>query len=216
MMGPRLKRQYAHHARRVDDSLTRNPIWRYIAIGSLPRRATPYFPGRSVGDRTDAQGLGRIAAAHTLTGPQTLSLHLPNWITLLAQDPPSESPIFLYELCAAVSVGCNAPSWPLYQHRTCGLCFDNQAAVAALFKGLAPATLGALLFILLWSLESRGPTLWRFEYTNAKSNIADPPSLICSLALEHPCVARVGHFLALFAKNVQIDGRHPPAGHSRE
>ena len=58
-------------------------------------------------------------------------------------------------------------------HRTCVLCVGIQEAVAALAKGSASPTLGALLLSLFWSVAARGATLWRIEYAIAKANDDD-------------------------------------------
>ena len=101
-MGPLIRRQYAQRNYRLDDALTRNLLWRYSAIGNLPPRATPFSANESVWAHTDAKGYGHIAAAHTLNGPKTAPARLPSWLLRLAGGGESESPIFIYELCAAV------------------------------------------------------------------------------------------------------------------
>ena len=53
----------------------------------------------------------------------------------LSSETPNESPIFIYELCAAIHTVCVAIDWPRGVQRACVFCVDSQADVAALVKG---------------------------------------------------------------------------------
>ena len=149
-MGPLIRRQYAQHTHQIDMTLKRNLLWRYCAIGKIPPRITPFAVNGSVGAHTEAQGFGHIAAAHALTGRVTVSLRLPDWLISLAVEDKTESPIFIYELCAAILMACIAITWPRTDPRTCVLCVDNKAALADLVKGGSSSHLGTLLVTLFW------------------------------------------------------------------
>ena len=56
-------------------------------------------------------------------------------------DAEGESPIFLYELCAAILMVFIANQWMGDTPRTCVLCVDNKAAAAALIKGSSSSDL---------------------------------------------------------------------------
>ena len=200
MTGPLIRRQYAQRNYRLDDTLTRNLLWRYSAIGNLPPRATPFSVNESVGAHTDANGYGHIAEAHTLNGPKTVSARLPDWLLRLEGGAESESPISNYELCAAVLTACVALSWRRTAPSTCVLCVDNQAAVAASVKGRPASHLGALLVSLFWSLAALCSTPRRAEYVNAKSNIPDAPSRACSYSIESTCALQKGEFPAVVSE----------------
>ena len=59
----------------------------------------------------------------------------------MAVSAEGESPIFLYEICAAILMVYTANEWCDSTTRTCVLCVDNQAAVAALVKGSSSSDL---------------------------------------------------------------------------
>ena len=191
-MDPLLKRQYGQRRHMVGCSLTRNLLRRYSAVGNIPHRLTPYFAVQSIGAHTDEQGYGHIAAVRTLFGTEKVSLHLPTWFAHLTGESPSESPIFPNERCAAVLMARVALSWPRDQSRSCVLCVDSQAAVAALVKGDSSSPLGTVLVCLFWSIAARGAALWRIEYAEEKSNIADPSPRVCALPTISLCVMQSG------------------------
>ena len=99
----------------------------------------------------------------------------------MAEASEGESPIFLYELCAAVLMVYIENGWGNTKPRTCVLCVDNQADVAALVKGRSTSDLAGVLANLFWDAASRGNTRRRIEYVRAKSNSADDPSRQCAL-----------------------------------
>ena len=93
---------------------------------------------------------------------------------------PDESPISIYELCAAILMACIATEWSRGKHRIGVLCVGNQAALVALVKWSSSSELGTLMAPLFWSCLARGNALWWIEYVHTKSNVADAPSRDCS------------------------------------
>ena len=154
MTGPLIARQYRQRGHTLTPELTRNLLWRYIALGSLPPRITPFVYISPVGAHTDAQGFGHIAAAYKGSRTNTVSAHLPTWFLKMITDIPGESPIFTYELCAAILMVCGSLDWPRNQPRTCVLCVDNKASVAALVKGSSKSKIGSLLTTFFWKLAA--------------------------------------------------------------
>ena len=193
MMGPLIARQYRQRGHTLTAELTRNLMWRYIALGNLPPRVTPFVSQSPVGAHTDAQGHGHIAAVYKNRHTNTASLHLPPWFTDLVSTTPGESPIFTYELCAAILMVCISLDWPTNSHRTCVLCVDNQAAVAALVKGSSTSPIGTMLATLCWTLAARGTAMWRIDYVRAESNHADRPSRECDAPHGSTCSRSFGH-----------------------
>ena len=102
----------------------------------------------------------------------------------MAELAEGESPIFLYELCAAILMVYVANEWNDATPRTCVLCVDNQAAVAALIKGSSSSDLAGVLVNLFWNVAARGNTRRWIEYVNTKSNTADYPSRLCAMPAE--------------------------------
>ena len=90
--------------------------------------------------------------------------------------------------------------WPRIKHRTCVLCVDNQAAVAALVKGSSASELGSLLTTLFWNLVAQGATTWWIEYVHAKSNYADHPSRLCPANKATTCATSIGDCPTAFRK----------------
>ena len=101
----------------------------------------------------------------------------------MTNELEGESPIFIFELAAAVLAACLVITQNDGVARTCVLCVDNKAALAALIKGSSSSELGAILVNVFWSVASRCPVLWRFEYVNTKANAEDPPSRDCNAPL---------------------------------
>ena len=112
---------------------------------NLPPRVTPFLFDGPVGAHTDAQGRGHIAAVYTGETKTVVSLHPPSWFVDMVKNIPGESPIFIFELCDAILLERLSLKWPRSKKRTCVLCVDNQAAVAALVKGSSSSALGTLL-----------------------------------------------------------------------
>ena len=179
MMGPLIRRQYGTHATTLSPILKRNLLWWFNAIGSLPARSIPLRLGSPVGAHSEAQGFGHIAARSLLPEDITVSLHLPTWLIDMTIGLEEESPIFIFELAAAILAACLAILRNDGNTRTCVLCIDNKAALAALIKGPSSSELGAILVNLFWSMAARCPVLWWFEYVNTKANASDPPSRVC-------------------------------------
>ena len=102
MMGPLIERQYRQLGHTLTPALTRNLVWRYSSLGRLPKRITPFIYNSPIGAHTDAQGLGHIAAVYKGSVTNTVSVHLPAWCLNLVNESPGESPIFAYELRAAI------------------------------------------------------------------------------------------------------------------
>ena len=132
--------------------------------------------GNPVGTHSDAQEFGYIAAMALLPSDITASLHLPSWFVDMTFDLETESPIFIFELTAAILAACLVILQNDGEARSCVLCVDNKAALDAPVKGSPSSELGAILVNLFWSLAPRCPVIWRFEYANKKANAADPPS----------------------------------------
>ena len=86
-----------------------------------------------------------------------------------------DSPIFTYELCAAILKGCIANRRRGETARTCVLCFDSKAAVSALVKGSSPSDLSGVLVTLFWNVASRGTTRRWVGYADTRPNYADFP-----------------------------------------
>ena len=197
MMGPLIARQYRQRGHKLTVDLTRNLLWRYSALGNLPPRVTPFLFLSPVGAHTDAQGFGHIAAVY-MNQTTEVALHLPSWFTKLVSETPVESPIFIYELCAAILMVCVSLTWPADTHRTCVLCVDNKAAVAALAKGSSSSSMGSMLATLFWTLAARGSTLRWIEYVHAKSNRTDFPSRERGAPDGRKCARSVGQCPAAF------------------
>ena len=121
-----------------------------------------------------------------------VSTHLPNWLTLMFNEIPGESPIFIFELCDAILMVCLVLDWPNDKQRTCVLSVDNQAAVAATVKGSPSSTSGTLMASLFWNLAARWSKIWRIEYVHAKSNHADASSRWCTSSCESERNRRTG------------------------
>ena len=117
-MWPLIARKYRQRGHKLTTELTRNLAWRYSALWDLPPRVTPFAIPQPVGAHTDAQGHGHIAAVYTGRANTTVSLHLPDWLLELVRVAPGESPIFIYELRAAVLMVCIALEWPRQTHQT--------------------------------------------------------------------------------------------------
>ena len=186
MMGQLIARQYYERTQTITHNLRRSLVWWLSALGNLsPRRANLYFE-KPVGAHTDAQGLGHVAAVFTTNGRTAVSTHLPQWFLDWIEKLPGESPIFIYELCAAVLLAYCAREWRGIS-RTCVVCIDNKAAVATLVKGSSTSPIGTLLANLFWTVATQGNTTWWIEYVHTKSNIADQPSRQRTRTAGKPC-----------------------------
>ena len=128
-----------------------------------------------------------------------VSPHLPSWFIDMVNNRPGESPIFIFELCAAVLMARLALEWTSDKQRTCVLCVGNQGAVAALVKGSSSSALGTLLASLFWNLSEKGPILWRIEYVHTKSNDADAPSRWCTSNFGESCAHHSGDVPTAFS-----------------
>ena len=123
---------------------------------------------------------GHIAVVHTGETKTAASTRLPSWFIVMVNNIPGDSPIFIFELRAAILMACIVLQWPNDKQRTCVLCVDKQAAVAALVKGSSSSTLGTPMAPLCWNIAAPGGTLWWIEYVREKSNDADSPSRRCN------------------------------------
>ena len=184
MMGPLIKRQYSSRGGRLSPEPRRNLAWWYSALGKLAPRTAPFEQLRPVGAHTDAQGRGRVSAVYYGNRRAAAHAHLLERLSAMAVDAEGESPIFLYELCAAILLVYIANGWMGATPRTRVLCVDNQAAVAARIKGISPPDLAGSLVNLFWNVAARGNTRWRVEYVDAKSSSSDSPSRQCKLPTE--------------------------------
>ena len=102
---------------------------------NLPPRVTQFLFDYPAGTHTDAQGRGHIAAVRPGETKTAASTRLSSWFIVMVNNIPGESPIVIFELCAAILMACIALQWPNGKHRTFVLRGDNQAAVAAFVKG---------------------------------------------------------------------------------
>ena len=209
MMGPLIRRQYGVHAEKLTPSLQRNLLWRFNAIGVLPARSIPLKLGTPVGAHSDAQGFGRITARALLPNDVAVSLHLPSWFVDMTFDIEKESPIFISELTAAILAAFLVILQKDGEARSCALCVDNKAALAALIKGSSSSDLGEILANLYWRLAARRPVIWWFEYVNTKANAADPPSRSRDAPLGVLRNRTSGPVLPEFSRIFPIVGRHP-------
>ena len=199
MMGQLISRQYYERNPVLGTKLRRCLVWWYSALGNLKPRRVDLYPNKPVGAHTDAQGLGHIAAVFTTFGRTTVSTNLPDWFLSWINENSDESPIFIYELCAAILVAFCALDWPRTA-RTCVLCIDNQAVVATLVKGSSSSQLGSLLANLFWTIAARCTTTWWIEYVHTKSNTADQPSGWCDKTERGQCTSPTRNVPAAFAE----------------
>ena len=167
-------------------------------MGNLAPRTGPFEQLRPVGAHTDAQGYGLVAAVSYGGSRNLTHFHLPEWFCAMAEPAEGESPIFLYELCAAILMVYIANEWADTTPRTCVLRVDNQAAATALIKGSSPSSIAGALVSLFWNVAARGNTRWWIEYLNAKSNSADYPSRQCDKPTETICGTARGRSPAEF------------------
>ena len=199
MMGKLIARQYYQRPPGLTRAIRRNLVWRYSALGNLPPMTTPYSLGTPVGAHTDSEGLGHIDAVYLDSEKTTASTHLPKWFLELVNDLPNESPIFLFEMCAAILMVCCSSGWENKDARTCELRVGNKAAVEALVKGSSSPPAGALLANLFWTLATHGSIIWWIEYVHTKSNSADGPSRDCTALLGDGCSRNTGNVPQIFA-----------------
>ena len=81
---------------------------------------------------SDDQGHGHVSARALLPYDIAVSTHLPPWFARTAISPDGEPHIYLFELAATVLAACLVAYRPDGNPRTCVLCVDNKAALAAL------------------------------------------------------------------------------------
>ena len=127
-------------------------------------------------------------------------MHLPGWFTEMAYQAEDESPIYLFELSAAILTAPAVASRSDGTPRTCVLCIDNKAALAALIKGSSSSELGTALADLFRSVEARCPIVWWFEYAITKPNAADPPPRECNAPAGGTCGRDSGDAPVNFAR----------------
>ena len=180
MMSPLIARQYHSRAVKLTRTLRRCLVRRYSAVEALPPRVTPYVLLPPFGAHSDAQGLGRVACRVHLGITSTCHTRLPPWFVKLATEADGESSIYLFEICAAILTVAVVSASHSGSSRSCVLCIDNKAALAALAKGPTPSELGAVLVGVFWALAARSSAHWRMEYVHADSNDADCPTRICN------------------------------------
>ena len=199
-MGPLIKRQYGSRAHLLTTKLKRNLAWRFNEIGTLPPRILPLALLSPMGAHSDAQGHGRIATKVLFPKEVTISTRLPKRFIEMVFASDGESPIYLFEMAAAILTACVVSTRSDGNPRTCVLCVDNKAALAALIKGSSASELGAILINLFWSVAARCPVVWRFEYVNTKSNAADPPSRERDAPMGLTCAKIIGEVPSNFSR----------------
>ena len=119
MTGTLIRRLYRHRWTRLSPELHRGFLWWYSAIGNIEPRTEPPKQQTPVAAHTDAQGHGRIAAAHFGSSREFIRLHLPQWFCAMAESAEGESPIFLYEMRAAILTVYVANDWNDTTPMTC-------------------------------------------------------------------------------------------------
>ena len=97
-----------------------------------------------VGSHSDAQGFGHIAARALLPGDITVSLRLPSWFVDMTFDLENESPIFIFELTAAILAACLVRLQNDRDAISRVLFVDNKAAIDAPIKGSSSSELGTI------------------------------------------------------------------------
>ena len=107
-MGPLIRRQYGANVAAMDCDLNRNLLWRLNAIGALPPRSIPLTMLAPMGAHSDAQCFGHGASRAVLLVDLDASAHLPQWFIDMAFGDENESPIYLFELSAAILAACLA------------------------------------------------------------------------------------------------------------
>ena len=142
MMSPLIARQYHSRAVKLTRTLRRCLVWWYSAVGALPPRVTPYVLIPPFGAHSDAQGLGHVACRVHLGSTSTCHTHLPPWFAKLAKEAEGESSIYLFEICAAILTVAVVSTSHSGSSRSCVLCIDNKAALAAPVKGSTSSELG--------------------------------------------------------------------------
>ena len=200
MMGPLIRRQYGKYARTLTTELRRDLLWWCNAVRILPPRTIPLNLHSPMGAHSDAQGHGHVATRALFPFDVSISTHLPKWFLEMAFASEAESPIYLFELAATILTACEVANRSDGYHRTCVLCIDNKAALAALIKGSSSSALGAVLVNLFWSVAARCPVVWWFEYVNTKVNAADPPSRVCDAPLGMECTRTSGEVPPEFSR----------------
>ena len=199
-MGPLIARQYSSHSDQLTTTLRRSLVWWYSAVGALPPRVTPFELRPPFGAHSDAQGAGHIGCRVILDRVDTRHCHLPEWFVSLAMTSDGESPIYLFEICAAILTACVVVESSLETTRSCVLCIDNQAALAALVKGSASSELGTVLVGVFWAIAARSPVQWWLEYVHTDSNDADAPSRECNATGVRTCCLSCGTLPLIFTK----------------
>ena len=199
MMGPLIAQQYNRHSSTVSTPLRRSLLWWYRAVALLTPRLTPFSLQPPFGAHSDAQGQGHVGCRVLLNEVSTTHTHLPEWFVQLALTAEGESAIYLFELCAAILTACAVIELSLESTRSCVLCIDNQAALAALIKGSASSELGTILVGVFWAVAARSPVQWWLEYVHTASNDADEPSRSCNAVAGHHCSREQGPIPKTFA-----------------
>lgn len=96
----------------------------------------------------------------------------------MAHEADGDSAIYLFEICDAILTACAVRDPNTTVSRSCGLCIENQAALAALVKGANSSEFGAVLVGVSWGLDSLFPFQRRRKYASTKSNDPDEPSRV--------------------------------------
>ena len=167
MVGPLITRQYWRRNNRLTQRLRMCFFWQYTAVYSLPPRTTPFLLRPPLG------APGHIAAKFGLPDTKTITHHLPECVRTTATKAEGESPVYLYELCAAILLARIALSWGDASNRAVVLCVDNQAAVAALTMGSSAAEFDSVLVNAFWISGARPNAQWWIEYVPTAANLAD-------------------------------------------
>ena len=167
ILGPLIDRQYRSRTASLTSTLRRSPLWRYNAFGSLPLRTTPFVLQQPFGAHSDTQGLGRIGRRVIFDRVFDSHTYLPSWFVCMARTDGRESPIYLFEICAEILTARVVIELALTVTRSCVLCIDNHAPLAALVKGKTSAELGSVPVGVFWTVASRSPVRWWLEYARA-------------------------------------------------
>ena len=159
-MGPLTKRQYWRRSARLSSELRRNLVWRPSSLWELAPGTAPLEQLTPVGAHADAQGRGLIDAVYHVNRRVAARANLLEWMCKTAVSEGGESPIFLYELRESVLMVdvVNTRNGPT--PRTCVLCVDNSADVAALIKGSSSPDHVGVLVNLFWNVAALGNARW--------------------------------------------------------
>lgn len=192
MMSPLIARQYRCRTAKLTRALRRCQVWWYNAVWSLPPRTTPFALLPPFGAHSGAQGLCHIACRVLLVNTTSCHVHLPVWFVNLSIEAEGESAICMFGICDATLTVYVVGTLNSGSARSCVLCIDNQAVLAALAKGSTASELGSVLAGVFWAFAARRPVYCWPEYVHTKSNDADYSSRICNAQAIAACSLQWG------------------------